>query len=255
MTHALTMDDVFAAPAYLINLDRRPERLRTTLPVIIDAGFRRVVRFAAVDGQNPHDLSRSWAALGNPEFSDAPRHRDMRSVGHQGCFLSHALLWEWIARDSCPVATIFEDDVQFHPAWRLLAPLYLERTPEEWDIIHFGHHALRPMGSDWAARVPVQSTAAYMVTRAGAAAMFRAICSQRSVGVIDQMIPELQERELDGGEPAGFRWYAWNGHLHSGGNMTGLSTPSGLVFQRVAEFGSDTTDAVKPTPELACFVP
>lgn len=243
MAQPLTMEDVFAAPAYVINLDRRPERLRTTLPAVIDAGYRHVVRFAAVDGQQPDDLRRSWAALGNPGFSDAPRHRDMRSGGHQGCFLSHVLLWEWIARDSHPVATILEDDIQFHPAWRSLAPQYLARTPADWELVHFGHHALRAMGSAWASRVPVQSTAAYMVTRAGAAAIAHAIRSQPAVGVIDQMIPELQARELDGGVPAGFRWYAWNGTLHAGVDMTGLSTPSGLVFQRVAEFGSDTTVA------------
>jgi hypothetical protein len=91
--------------------------------------------------------------------------------------------------------------------------------------------------------VPVQSLAAYAVTRSGAATLARAIRSQPAVGVIDQMIPELQARELDGGA-AGFRWYAWNGRLHPLAAMTGLTTPSGLIFQRDAEFGSDTRFAV-----------
>ena len=43
MAQPLTMEDVFAAPAYVINLDRRPERLRTTLPAVIDAGSRHAM--------------------------------------------------------------------------------------------------------------------------------------------------------------------------------------------------------------------
>lgn len=243
MTHPTSMKELFAAPAYLINLDRRPDRLASSLTAIGNAGYRHIMRFAAVDGQDQEALARAWAALGNPPFSDAPRHQDFSMTGHQGCFLSHLLLWEWIARGNAPFATVCEDDVLFHPAWRWLAPEYLRRTPPDWDIVHLGHHAYRDMGTDWAARVPVQSTAAYMVTREGAAAMARALRLQPSVGVIDQMIPELQARELDGGPAAGFRWYAWNGGLHPMPDMTGLTTPSGLVFARVAALGSDTQAA------------
>jgi GR25 family glycosyltransferase involved in LPS biosynthesis len=234
------MEELFAAPAYLINLDRRPDRLRASRAAITNAGYRRIIRFAAVDGRDQDALNRSWDALANPPFSDAPQHREFRLVGHQGCFLSHVLLWEWIARGDDPFATIFEDDVFFHDAWRWLAPLYLDHTPRDWDIVHLGHHAFRDMGNQWAARVPVQSTAAYMVTREGAAALAQVIRSQGAVGVIDQMIPALQARELDGGDSAGFRWYAWNGHLHPMREMPGLTTPSGLVFQQAAAFGSDT---------------
>jgi hypothetical protein len=240
MTHPTSMLELCDAPSYLINLNRRPDRLAAALPAIRGAGYRNLIRFAAVDGQDSAALARAWAALGNPLFSAAPRHQDFRLPGHQGCFLSHLLLWEWIARGDAPFATIFEDDVVFHAAWRWLAPQYLRRTPPDWDIVHLGHHALRDMGTAWAARVPVQSTAAYMVTRGGAAALAQTIRAQPAVGVIDQMIPELQAREFDGGQAAGFHWYAWNGALHRLPDMTGLSTPSGLVFQRVATLGSDT---------------
>lgn len=234
------MAEVLAAPAYLINLNRRPDRLKASAAAICGAGYHHIIRFEAIDGHDAKARAVAWDALGNPPFSTAPRHQDLRLVGHQGCFLSHVLLWEWIARREEPFATVFEDDILFHPAWRRLAPEYLRRTPPDWDMLHLGHHAYRDMGRHWAARVPVQSTAAYVVTRRGAAAMARALRSQPTVGVIDQMIAELQARELDDGLPAGFRWYAWNGRLHPLPDMGGLTTPSGLVFQRDAEFGSDT---------------
>lgn len=240
MAYPMTMAELFQAPAYIVNLDRRPDRLQSALAAIQNAGYHHVIRVAAVDGLQRDSLARAWSALDNPLFDNAPRHRDFQHPGHQGCFLSHVLLWEWIARGEAPYATVFEDDVLFHPAWHWLAPEYLRRTPADWDIVHLGHHAYRDMGTVWAARVPVQSTAAYMVTRSGAAALARAIRAQPAVGVIDQMIPELQARELDGGPSAGFRWYAWNGRLHPVLDMMGLSTPSGLVFQRIAALGSDT---------------
>jgi hypothetical protein len=114
----------------------------------------------------------------------------LRLPGHQGCFLSHVLLWERIARGDVPFATIFEDDVLFHPAWRWLAPEYLRRTPPDWDVVDLGHHAFRDMGTAWAAHVPAQSTAAYMVTRAGAAALARAIRSHSVVGRSTRQSPE-----------------------------------------------------------------
>lgn len=239
MPHPATFDEALAAPAYLVNLTRRPDRLAAALAQVRRAGYEQVVRFAAVDGQDPAALARGWAAVGNPPFSAAPRHLPLRRTGHQGCFLSHVLLWLWIARGDAPFATVFEDDVLFHPGWRWLAPEYLRRTPPDWDLLHIGHHAYLDMGDAWVGRVPAQSTTAYMVTREGAAALARTILGQESVGVIDQMIPELEERELVDGIPAGFAWRVWNGLIHPLPSMAGLSTPSGLVFQRVAAFGSD----------------
>jgi hypothetical protein len=243
MPHPAAFDEALAAPTFLVNLTRRPDRLAAALAQLRAAGYRNVVRFAAVDGRDKAALARGWAALGNPPFSDAPRHQDLRHGGHQGCFLSHVLLWRWIARGDAPFATVFEDDILFHPAWRWLAPEYLRRTPPDWGLLHIGCHAYNDMGDEWAARVPAQSTAAYMVTREGAATLAEALLGQGSVGVIDQMIPELQARELAGGAPAGFGWRVWNGRLHPLPTMAGLTTPSGLVFQRVAEFGSDTASA------------
>ncbi|HET7093771.1 MAG TPA: glycosyltransferase family 25 protein [Thermomicrobiales bacterium] len=248
MPHPATFAEALGAPAYIVNLTRRPDRLTAALAQVRQAGYRNVVRFAAVDGRDPAALARGWAAFDNPPFSDAPPHRPFRQVGHQGCFLSHMLLWAWIARGDAPFATVFEDDIFFHPGWRWLAPEYLRRTPPDWDILHLGHHAYIDMGDVWVGRVPAQSTAAYTVTREGAANLTRALLGQGSVGVIDQMIPELQMRELAGGAPAGFGWRVWNGRLHPLPSMAGLSTPSGLVFQRVAEFGSDIVDPPAANP-------
>ncbi|HEU0115864.1 MAG TPA: glycosyltransferase family 25 protein [Thermomicrobiales bacterium] len=239
MPYPASFAEALAAPAYLINLTRRPDRLAAALAQLRQAGYRNVIRFAAVDGRDPVAVARGWAAFGNPPFSDAPGHRALRRVGHQGCFLSHLLLWQWIARGDAPFATIFEDDLLFHPGWRWLAPEYLRRTPPDWDILHIGHHAYLDMGDAWAARVPVQAMAAYMLTREGASTLAQTLLGRRSVGVIDQIIPELQMRELRGEAPAGFGWRVWNGQLHPLPSMSGLSTPSGLVFQRLAEFGSD----------------
>jgi hypothetical protein len=62
MIYTQIMADLYEAPAYLINLVRRPNRLAAEVDAIHDAGYRHVFRFAAVDGQGQDARARAIRA-------------------------------------------------------------------------------------------------------------------------------------------------------------------------------------------------
>lgn len=132
---------LLAAPTYLINLDRRPERLSSALHHLRMAGFADITRFAAVDGADHNALIAAWDVLDLPPVGEEWWSDPLRSAGQQGCFASHLLLWRHIARAAAPCTWVFEDDVRFADGWRHLAPIYFARSQRPWDILYVGSHA------------------------------------------------------------------------------------------------------------------
>ena len=97
------------AGIYVINLDRRPDRLAE---FIERSGLRQNIdfhRFAAVDGsklqysQELHDLFIPNTFKSNP--------------GMMGCNLSHMKLWQHIAQTKNELHFILEDDARFEADW------------------------------------------------------------------------------------------------------------------------------------------
>lgn len=87
-------------PAYVINLDRSPERLEEFMAEARRAGVA-VQRFAAIDART---LPDPIPGLAYPDW--------VRS-GHRGlaaCTLSHAAVWRRIAAGDAPWGAVFEDD-------------------------------------------------------------------------------------------------------------------------------------------------
>ena len=83
--------------AYLINLDRSPERLAHMTAELGRASVA-FTRVAAVDGER---LAEADVADANPALSR----------GEIGCFLSHRTVWKRIADGSDPFAVVLEDDI------------------------------------------------------------------------------------------------------------------------------------------------
>lgn len=89
---------------YVINLDRRPDRLRDIAEKLasIGVGFERI---SAVDGRkiNPkRNVNRFLASL----YSGP----DSNMLAAVGCYLSHRSIWQRMVRDGVTQALILEDD-------------------------------------------------------------------------------------------------------------------------------------------------
>jgi GR25 family glycosyltransferase involved in LPS biosynthesis len=202
--------EVLRAPAYVINLDSRPERLRACVDEIQRAGFTDVRRYTAVDGHDPAALAQAWSACGNPPLDQSDRGFQTY-LGKQGCFLSHLFLWRQVADDGQSHVCIFEDDIFFHRHWPTLAPFYFEFTPKDWDIVYMGN-GIHVKRHGLVQRVPAVCHHAYIVTAAGARRLVDALLeTPRGVYSKDMMMYHQQWRDVEDGVPAPYSWYAWNG--------------------------------------------
>lgn len=93
---------------YLINLDRRPDRLKamTARAAALGLGLERV---AAVDAAQAQGAALdAWFAQGGP-LGEVPR-------GDKACLLSHRLAWERFMASGDSHAVFLEDDVLLSPA-------------------------------------------------------------------------------------------------------------------------------------------
>lgn len=232
---------VLDAPAYLINLDSRPNRLAPSLDELRRAGFTDVRRFPAVDASDPAVLQTAWAAYGSPKFAEWDSYFSIL-LGKQGCFLSHVRLWDRIVAEGYPFACVFEDDVIFHRHWVRLAPTYFRFTPRDYDILFFGGE-ITETGSGLVRRAPAFCTHAYLITQDGAKRL-RSILLDDPDGVatIDVSLHWRQRDEWYGGNRAPFDWYVWDGTTFPDavGTANAVWRPrnTGLVFQD-PDLGSD----------------
>lgn len=226
--------EVLQAPAFVINLDTRPDRLITSTTELRHVGFSDVRRFSAVNAAEPGVLDRAWARLGAPQFD--PRDTWFReNIGAQGCFLSHIGVWQEIIDQRLSFACVFEDDIFFHRHWTDLAPTYFDFTPADYDVLFMGSRIVE-MGSGLVQRVPVYCTHAYLISLEGAMRMRSIMLNDAfGVGTIDVKIVRHQFHEYDGEGPCPFNWYVWNGITFP--EQRALYHPtwklgnSGLVFQ------------------------
>jgi GR25 family glycosyltransferase involved in LPS biosynthesis len=231
-----TWPEALAAPAYVISLARRPDRLAFAVRALRAAGFSNLTHVAAVDGQDHNALAAAWAALGSPTLSDPWQVEPQRYAGEQGCLLSHLLLWEELAHLEHPFAWVFEDDIHFAPCWSALAPLYFARSQPPWDILYAGSHSWHDLGQRWIVRVPVYCTHAYLITPQGAQRLQAVIRAMPTMFPIDMMLAERQQAGLAGQGQAGFDWVVWHGQQYHGEAATGAT---GLVLQDRGRISSD----------------
>lgn len=84
---------------FVINLDRRPDRL-ARISAILDGLGLPFDRIRAVDG-----LKLS------PEELERIRGNSQARAGETACFLSHRECWRRVVEDNLPYAAIFEDDL------------------------------------------------------------------------------------------------------------------------------------------------
>lgn len=103
--------------SYLINLDRREDRLENFMKNIKEKGllFDNLERFSAVDAKKLDDqyinsiidVSARKGAFGEREY-----HEELNGRGSVGCYLSHVTLWKRCVELNQPIL-IMEDDINF----------------------------------------------------------------------------------------------------------------------------------------------
>ena len=121
--------------AFVINLDRQPERMGRFEQAVQEIGIA-VERFSAVDGQDLSDINDLIHPL--MHLVHEPRKFNIRA--HVGCFLSHAKVWKQITQRKAPWSLILEDDVR--PTNISLG--FLEafgRAPPPFDIVRLHSNA------------------------------------------------------------------------------------------------------------------
>jgi GR25 family glycosyltransferase involved in LPS biosynthesis len=226
----INMNNIYAAPAFIVNLDRCKERLESSMTRVRDAGFLDVRRWGAIDASDKVQLINAWKCIRthtSPTF-DAIDQDFVNFPGKQGVYLSMLSLWQHIVDEKIPVATIFEDDVKFHQQWHTLAPMYMENTPDNYDIVFMGNQMDTLPPSYHICRVPVYCLHAYIITYEGAQKLLKEF-EQIAPRTIDCILLDMMKSKY-----TPFIHYVWNGTLFPSPDLATSvirRRNTGLVFQ------------------------
>jgi hypothetical protein len=260
--------EFLSSPAYLINLARRPERLRASLAALEAAGFSDVRRWEAVDV-----ISQDQAALVEHHHLGEPMDVDgfLTKQGAQGCLLSHLAVIEHAISAGHEVVHIFEDDLHFPSFWPSHSQAFFEATPPDWMLLFMGsqiefQHLPRMNAARVLAKcrrmipsfptfprprrlacdilqLPVFCSHAYSLSRAGCLALYDWLTRQEHRYAYDFMLYDGMRghRRV---QPLPLTWYAWNSMRlfpqaeERGRTINWIRRNTGMVFQ-AEDHGSD----------------
>lgn len=220
---------VTAAPAFIINMPKCVHRRDHTMGEVIRAGFHNFTLVPALDASNVVELRETWEQRGlkpnpiDPEFTIFP--------GKQGCLFSHLRVLDYIVNNKLELSVIFEDDITFHPHFQRLAPLYMELSPDSFDILYLGSQLIQSTNGYVSADAPVWCAHAMVFSLAGARKLrdFIVTCPG-GVYTLDTMIKD-----------AGLETVVWNGTFFPSFGLEMSNgwdqRNTGLVFQD-QKFGS-----------------
>lgn len=132
---------------YLINLDRRPDRLERFVNFFDNSDMKdmKLLRMNAVDGSEI-DISRiplSETAKGELKQIETTGFRSKHyqlTRGAIGCYLSHVKVWKDIVEKNHKNALIFEDDAKIPVNMNERIMKSMKGVPDDWDVLLFGFH-------------------------------------------------------------------------------------------------------------------
>jgi GR25 family glycosyltransferase involved in LPS biosynthesis len=255
------MDTILSSPAFVIHLERSTDRKDICIKNIQEAGFTDLRIFNGVDGKDEKSRSDALLSFNNPPF-------DLETTnGHIGCVLSHLKVLKHIVDEKIPIATVFEDDVHFHPEWKTLCHTYYSLTPSDFDLLYIGNgldSCINISDNNVINEISTESvwcTHAYVVTCAGANKVLDSLINwdyknfnhglhgKTLTGLyhIDIMLKDTQNCINSGSIPRSYTWYSWNGTKYPCKSnrlpVTGYDRRNtGLVFQNVDDFKSLTNE-------------
>jgi glycosyl transferase family 25 len=158
--------------AYLINLDRSPERL-AFMQAQFDALGLEVERVPGIDGRG--NIPERWRL----QFQCGPL-----TSGEAACYASHLLVAEKLLASDQPCALVLEDDAEFltGTAFFEVTEAAVKAAPAGWHMLHLTsgfkripHRVCKLGAHHWLvrhSRLPAGS-AGYILSRAGAAKLLK----------------------------------------------------------------------------------
>lgn len=114
-------------PAYVINLDSKPDRLEYASTNLAQAGFTDVRRFRAVEPSTMTDNMIDTITFNNSTASTAIC-----------CSFSHLHVWKRILEEGHDRAVVCEDDLYFVDEWDTRHREYYSETPDDYGFIFIG---------------------------------------------------------------------------------------------------------------------
>jgi GR25 family glycosyltransferase involved in LPS biosynthesis len=144
----ITARDALAAPSYVINMEKKKNRWRSTSRRLSDAGYKRIIRWTAIDGT---ESSTIQSGHGADDTFERKMEREFGvlwgSSNHRACSASHISLWSHLKRTWAtdlenlkvpPIVTIFEDDALPHEDFQNLLPVYMKHVPSSAEVVYVG---------------------------------------------------------------------------------------------------------------------
>jgi hypothetical protein len=230
-------------PTYVINLERRPDRLDTFISQPAVSQFTSFRRFDAVDGSKLdifNDKRVSLHIRQNIKRKIRRSHYEINTPGAIGASLSHIGIWEEFLKSDAEYCVVFEDDTVL-TAKEIAKINNLAITgPPEWDMWLLGTHKWAFKGKPinrkspeaWWSVTDFTGAHAYVLTKRGAKIL------------LEQPFPietHIEYYICACAELRGLKLVR-----HAGIRMT--------YFAEVAEEAdSDTFDSIKSCP--TCYIP
>lgn len=146
--------DFNSIPKYLINLDRRRDRLQQFQSQPGVADFSNLRRWPAVDGSKLNiidDKRVSVFTKSNILKGKRRSHSELSTKGGVGCYFSHVAVWQDFMNSSSEVALVLEDDVQIdinagERIAQFIANSAVIKNTELWDFCILSPHGWSKKG-------------------------------------------------------------------------------------------------------------
>lgn len=132
---------------FVINLARRPEKLRRVLQQLSDHNLSATI-VTAMDGDAImyQDDLRALDVRVLAGYRGYSNHNMPFTTGEVGCFLSHYTIWHYMVERGIPSALILEDDFDLQDGFREnLGTCLREARGHNWNLLYLGRS---PMEND-----------------------------------------------------------------------------------------------------------
>jgi len=130
----MNFNEILNQPAFIIHVpELAADRNEYAINNVKDAGYKNIILFNGVNGHKEEEVN---IAL---KLFNIEKYDKWCSKGNIGCNLSMLKVLLTIIEQNIPLATIFEDDILFHPDWNKLALNFYNNTPKDYDIIYMGN--------------------------------------------------------------------------------------------------------------------
>lgn len=143
-----------ACKTYIINLERRPDRLLSAMKQLDKTHIDYRI-FPAIDGKT---LGITGIEINNP--------------GLIGCYLSHFFIFQEAVMNNYKRIAIFEDDIIIHDNFTEKMTNIMREIPSKWEILYMGYYERNPgyktkINEDIVIQRDIWGTHAFMVQNDG----------------------------------------------------------------------------------------